>query len=495
MLMPASAEFSALCRAQISVVARAIGAEATAVYLAESWNEQALPKLVPVAVYPAVSATEPEAAAAVGRGQVLTGKRKSADSREPPQATQVFALPPVQGHPNLEVDPRLPDNISPSVVNPLLPAGEHAALNVTSAQQLAIPLVHEGGMMGLLVSWRADRPWQSMERHRMEECAHSLALACVMDQRGQWLQQQLSTLKQLQTQQSDRFHELLHQLRNPLTAVKTFGKLLFKRLEPEDRSQTLVNSLLRESDRMQHILGYFDDTLQAADQSRADTMQTVPLLSPSAREHQGNVDPTGANHNGSATTLETQALSVSAEPLVHFGGSLDIATHAVATLIAPLVTSTRTLAEASCRSFHVFYPAQAVLLRVDATALTEIISNFLENALKYSPPGSHVWLAWGLMHPEDADLVGTLVGDTGPGIPVGDQPHIFERQYRGIQQSGTLPGSGLGLAIANDLAHEMGGVIEVYSPLAEYPWLIPDRFSGDSLDAGTAFVVWLPIAE
>ena len=463
MLMPASTEFAALCQSQITMMAQVIGADSTAVYLAESWTEQALPKLIPIAVYPPMASAAQSQADPLASERALTG---SADS----SATKASQSPA----------PMLTPDEAQAVLGTkqwLLPYDNASRSERTTPQQLAIPLVHEGRVVGILVGWRADRPWQADERHQMEECARSLALACVLDQRGQWLQTQLSALNRLQTQQSDRFHELLHQLRNPLTALKTFGKLMMKRLAPEDKNQSIVLSMLRESDRMRDLLGYFDDTLEAVDQTRTQAEVSVPLLEPAPDND---------------TTLEARALPVTADSLSHFGGTLAIKPCSVKALVTPLVDSVETLSEARNITLHVLAPEHKAMVNADDHALTEIISILLENALKYSPPESDIWLQWGLFHPHQPYLQGIVVGDTGPGIPKADQPRIFERHYRGVQMSSQIGGSGLGLAIAYDLVREMAGFIEVYSPLADLPLALPKTLLNLPQERGTALVVWLP---
>ncbi|MEO1296311.1 MAG: ATP-binding protein [Cyanobacteria bacterium J06636_16] len=463
--MPASTEFADLCQSQITMMARAVDAESTAVYLAESWTEQALPQLVPIAVYPPVNSTTQPRPGSLAADKALPGNTfepLGKDTRSRPQ-------PPAALTPDETEEVLNPQQRLLSYGN--APQSEQAVL-----QQLAIPLTHEGQVVGILVSRRANRPWQKAERDQMEECAHSLALACVLDQRGQWLQTQLSALNQLQTQQSDRFHELLHQLRNPLTALKTFGKLMVKRLSPEDKNQSLALSMLRESDRMRDLLGYFDDTLEAADQTRTTTSSSPLLLPPS-------------EHND--TTVEAKALPVTAESLSHFGGPLTIQPCAVKALVAPLAGSMEALSETFNITLHVLSPESDSLVNADAQALTEVISILLENALKYAPSRSDIWLQWGLSHPHELSLEGILIGDTGPGIPKADQPHIFERHYRGIQASGQIEGTGLGLAIACDLMQKMAGAIEVHSPLGNLPMPLRPPLPDLPEERGTAFIVWL----
>ncbi|MEL6764167.1 MAG: sensor histidine kinase, partial [Cyanobacteria bacterium J06607_6] len=235
--------------------------------------------------------------------------------------------------------------------------------------------------------------------------------------------------------------------------------------------------LLRESDRLQELLGYFDETLQAADDTRAAAATSAPLLLAPADE-----------------SPEEPALLTAADSLAHFGGALDIHPGSVAALIEPLVRLNQPLAEAAEMKLHLVPPAEDVWLQFDPKALGEILNNLLDNALKYSSPETEVWLQWGLSHPDQPTLGGILLGDTGPGIPFLDQEHIFERHYRGRQAAGELDGSGLGLAIAADLMGEMRGQIAVYSPLSKLPWTLPETLSLLAATIGTAFVLWLPIA-
>jgi signal transduction histidine kinase len=82
------------------------------------------------------------------------------------------------------------------------------------------------------------------------------------------------------------------------------------------------------------------------------------------------------------------------------------------------------------------------------------------------------------------------VGDTGAGIPLEDQPHIFDRHYRGVQADSDIPGTGLGLAIVQDLVQAMGGHIEVISPVQIDHWVNPVP-AELTQGPGTLFMVWL----
>ncbi len=88
----------------------------------------------------------------------------------------------------------------------------------------------------------------------------------------------------------------------------------------------------------------------------------------------------------------------------------------------------------------------------DATALERAITNLLDNAAKWSPPGGTITvrLASGVL----------TVDDQGPGISAADQPHVFERFWRS-EESRSMPGSGLGLAIVRQVVDQHGGRVVV----------------------------------
>jgi two-component system, OmpR family, sensor histidine kinase MprB len=87
-------------------------------------------------------------------------------------------------------------------------------------------------------------------------------------------------------------------------------------------------------------------------------------------------------------------------------------------------------------------------LEGDPTALERAVTNLLDNAAKWSPPGGKVMVSL---------RAGALqVADQGPGIADEDISHVFERFYRS-PEARTMPGSGLGLAIVRQVAENHGG--------------------------------------
>ncbi|WP_051246306.1 HAMP domain-containing sensor histidine kinase [Nocardioides halotolerans] len=87
----------------------------------------------------------------------------------------------------------------------------------------------------------------------------------------------------------------------------------------------------------------------------------------------------------------------------------------------------------------------------DSAALERALTNLLDNAAKWSPPGGTVQVA---LHNG-----AVVVDDEGPGIADDDLPHVFERFYRSTD-SRSLPGSGLGLSIVAQVAERHAGNVE-----------------------------------
>ncbi|MGE0599190.1 MAG: sensor histidine kinase [Dehalococcoidia bacterium] len=115
-------------------------------------------------------------------------------------------------------------------------------------------------------------------------------------------------------------------------------------------------------------------------------------------------------------------------------------------------------------------------VRGDFDRLEQVMNNLLDNAFRHTPEGGAVKVACRDLQPGTLQIT---VADTGPGIPVNDLPHLFERFYRGDNQNGTSrKGYGLGLAISREIVRAHGGEI----------WATSETGSG------TTFVFTLPIA-
>ncbi|MEJ0007691.1 MAG: ATP-binding protein [Steroidobacteraceae bacterium] len=103
---------------------------------------------------------------------------------------------------------------------------------------------------------------------------------------------------------------------------------------------------------------------------------------------------------------------------------------------------------------------------VDATLITQVFTNLLDNIIKYTPPGTHIQITAAVDDRSEAQARGSsvriLVDDDGPGLPAGDPARLFEKFQRGIGE-GTIVGVGLGLAICRAIVRAHHGDIEAHA--------------------------------
>ena len=112
-------------------------------------------------------------------------------------------------------------------------------------------------------------------------------------------------------------------------------------------------------------------------------------------------------------------------------------------------------------ALQVAAPAATPPVAVDEIRMTQVLSNLLSNALRYTPPGGQIVLGAAARSNE----VELSVRDTGSGIPPADLPFVFNRFYRADKSRSDEGESGLGLAIVKALVEAHGGTIEALSEL------------------------------
>ncbi|MFN7958917.1 MAG: sensor histidine kinase KdpD [Holophagaceae bacterium] len=104
---------------------------------------------------------------------------------------------------------------------------------------------------------------------------------------------------------------------------------------------------------------------------------------------------------------------------------------------------------------RVSLPEDLPLVAMDGVLMEQLLLNLLDNALKYSPPGTPVDIkAWAA-----GKSLTLSIADQGPGIPAGEQERIFEKLARG-QAASNRPGAGLGLAICKGIVTAHHGRIQ-----------------------------------
>ncbi len=237
----------------------------------------------------------------------------------------------------------------------------------------------------------------------------------------------LTASRRLEAVRRDFVANVSHELKTPLTVVGGFAETLTdEELSPERRRQ-FAETILANTRRMQRIV---DDLL---DLSRIESGGWVP------------------------------------KPIV-------VDTRAAA---ADAVLPSKALAEEKGVALELFIPDDACTVLADPTALRQVLTNLVENAVRHTPAGSVSVTAHrenGVSatsdgdgsgsHPADSSQHGVwlTVRDTGVGIAAEHLPRIFERFYRVDRaRSREAGGTGLGLAIVRHLVEAHGGRVRADS--------------------------------
>jgi PAS domain S-box-containing protein len=150
---------------------------------------------------------------------------------------------------------------------------------------------------------------------------------------------------------------------------------------------------------------------------------------------------------------------------------LDLAPTDLVEVVRAVVDRVRSTAGDHPIDLRVEAPAPVL---IDAARFDQILTNLLENAVKYSAPGMGIDVTV-----QGADGgVDVAVRDRGPGIPLEDVPKLFDRFYQAGRARAKRSGLGLGLYIAKGFVEAHGGQIRVETAPGE----------------GSTFHVWLPAA-
>ena len=244
----------------------------------------------------------------------------------------------------------------------------------------------------------------------------------------------MTELRRLEIIRKDFVANVSHELRTPLTSIKGYIEALLDgaKDDPETNTQFL-NIILKQSDRLNLIL---EDLLQLS-------------------------------------KIESGQVQFKREPL-----------H-LQSVIERTLAMIRPLAEKKGHRLISFVEDNLPAVLGDEDRLMQILSNLLDNAVKYTPDKGTITVA---AHPvsDDAEqptiitAVELSVTDTGMGIPEMDRPRVFERFYRVDKaRSRELGGTGLGLAIVRHLAEGLGGRV----------------WAEANAPTGSRFVVRLPVQQ
>src|SRR5438477_2664138 len=104
-------------------------------------------------------------------------------------------------------------------------------------------------------------------------------------------------------------------------------------------------------------------------------------------------------------------------------------------------------------------PPESYRMALDGLRMEEVVTNLVDNAVKYSPKGTPIEVELS----SSPDAIGIAVRDRGPGIGIADRARIFEPFHR--SSSTGVPGVGLGLHIAKQIVELHGGTLSVETPV------------------------------
>ncbi len=237
----------------------------------------------------------------------------------------------------------------------------------------------------------------------------------------------LAPLQELESLRTDLLSVIAHELRTPITVMRTLtGLLLDPTSEPtSEQRHTMLQTMERNAERMQHLI---DESLDLA-RSRSGTIR------------------------------------------------LQLRQFDAAGLAESAVSTITPLAEPRGQTVKLVPPGDAPLLVIgDRPRLDRALLNLVANAQKFAPDGGHVTVS---VESLPNDLIAWSVTDDGPGIPEADQGHLFERFFVGARDTRDgREGVGLGLPRALAIAQAHGGTIDVKTTAGNgstFTLIVPQR--------------------
>lgn len=321
----------------------------------------------------------------------------------------------------------------PNLGKTLPPVEADPELRAPSSDRRWYPLQEGSILLGVLRAERSgiDKSWSEVLDQRLQATAAALAhcLGLELDR--------IRLLDEL-NQQRDHLGLMVHQLRNPLAALRTYAQLLLRKLGPESDYRALVEGLLSEQAQLNRYVSAIDELSQAKFPS----------------------------FNGSPTPLLLPPV-LSKGPLL-----------TVKSLIKPLIDRASATAHLQGRTWSgpSEWPDWTNQPRPSGDGvIAEIVANLLENAFRYSSVITPI----GLYINKD----GICVWDQGIEICNEERKRIFQKGVRGknIDKSS---GSGLGLALGLQLSEQLGGKLQLIIP--------PEGVDSSLPKQGNAFYLTLP---
>jgi PAS domain S-box-containing protein len=278
------------------------------------------------------------------------------------------------------------------------------------ASLLILPLRTRREMLGALVI-AANDPERAMTDDKLPLAEFLAERAALAIENAKLYTEQVEARRKVEdlSRLKDEFLSIAsHELRTPVTSIKGYTQLAKMLIKEGDlnTSEEYLDIALDQIDRMSRLI------LELLDVSR----------------------------------IETGRLEIRREPIQWSQFVRDVV-HRHHTAV-------------SDRRFHLDVPDESKVVTGDRDRLEQVLGNLLENAVKYSPDGSEIFVSVD----DRGDSLVTAVCDRGIGIPADELAQVFERFHRGRQVSSTnYGGLGLGLYITKQIIERHGGSIWVDS--------------------------------
>lgn len=377
------------------------------------------------------------------------------------------------------------------------------------AAALSVPLLSGSQTVGVLLvspSVASSPPeviWTELDRDQVSRAAQSLSMALSMDNERNYLREQNNAFR-------DGLSDSLHQVKNPLQALRTYGKILQRQIaeseELGDRTRPLLeltDRLMIQSERVVDLMVPMDALVENLEESTRRALQPAEVViapQPLTRRLEASLslpweEETLEFARGNITTSDTIEpleykniargimLPAAASPTPStisqkakkspstIVGDLALEMTFVSDVLEPVLSASRAIASELGVHFEVIEDSSELPGVIAAPkSLQEALSNILDNALKYvvlpkvgTPlsrnPSPHIRVRIFPNKPEQPGVT-ILVEDNGPGISKEERQEVFERGYRSEATRG-VKGSGIGLDISQVLIQRMGGLLEV----------------------------------
>jgi len=218
--------------------------------------------------------------------------------------------------------------------------------------------------------------------------------------------------RELDQAKNDMVALVSHELRTPLTSIRGYGDMLAKYGLVEEKGQEFLQSIIKESDRLNDLIQSF---------------------------------------------LDVAAIESGRQ-------KLDVSEFEIESLIDDLLTSLKPVAEHKQIAIENAIQGDVGFVHGDRVLIYQALANLVSNAIKYSPDATLVRIELDLA---DAMICFRIV-DQGHGIPTGELGRIFEKFYRrSTQETQAETGFGLGLPFVRRVAEQHGGGVGVESEVGK----------------------------